>query len=146
MKHLKKFLLCLYLFLVAWTVQVFSQSAPNRDPELIRDTDVADQTEKAPEAKPKERNPLLANKNINIGNQYLKQKNYIAAISRYMEALEYQPDSISACQALGNAYEKNGDISKALELYTKFVKDNPDSPKILEFRAKIDQISKRSNP
>jgi tetratricopeptide (TPR) repeat protein len=144
MKHWKILLVSLCLPLLFLAAQGYSQSS-TRDPELIRDTDVADQTEKPPEEKkPKERSPRLANKNIDIGNQYLKKKNYIAAISRYLEALEYQPDSIPAREALGDAYEKNGDFSKALELYAKFINDNPNAPETSEFKAKIDRLGKKN--
>ncbi len=143
MKHSKKIILCLTLFHFALNVSGYPHQNPSQDPELIRDTDLADETENLQPDKPKVRNPFLASQNISIGNHYLKQKNYIAAISRYLQALEYQPDSIQAHEVLGKAYEKNGDFTKALALYNKFINDNPNSTKIADFRSKIAKISKK---
>jgi tetratricopeptide (TPR) repeat protein len=142
MKHIEKLLICfvfLNFFLAATAV---GQSDSSRKPELIRDTGEEEEKESAKAQEPKERNPALAEQNINIGNFYFKKSNYLAAIDRYLLALEYQPDSIPACEALGRAYEKNGDISKAVDLYTKFIEKNPDSPKSPEFRAKAARLQK----
>lgn len=141
MKHHKIFLFCAILFLFSLTAIGSPQSYQSQKPELIIDTDIADEPENVQPAKPKERNLRKADQNISIGKDYLRQKNYIAAISRFLEALEYWPDSISAHESLGKAYEKNGDINKALELYNKFIKDHPDSPKIANFRTKIAKLS-----
>jgi Tfp pilus assembly protein PilF len=141
MKHHKKLLICAIPLLFSLTASGSQQSKPALKPELIIDTDVADATEGDQPEKPKERNPFKADQNISIGKDYLRQKNYVAAVSRFLEALEYQPDSIPAHEALGKAYEKNGDTDKALELYNKFIKDNPDSPKTTDFRAKIAKLS-----
>ena len=63
-------------------------------PGLIRDTDVADGVETAPEIKGPD--PLLCEKNIKIGDFYYKKKNYVAAIRRYLDAIEYQTNSVRA--------------------------------------------------
>jgi Tfp pilus assembly protein PilF len=141
MKHHIILIICVILFLFSLTASGRPQSNHSQKPELIIDTDVADEPENVQPAKPKERNHHKADQNISIGKDYLRQKNYVAAISRFLEALEYQPDSIPAHEALGKAYEQDGDISKALELYNKFIKENPDSPKIENFRAKIAKLS-----
>jgi Tfp pilus assembly protein PilF len=141
MKHHKILVICAILFLFSLTASGSPQSIQSQKPELIIDTGVADEPENVQPAKPKERNQHKADQNISIGKDYLRQKNYVAAISRFLEALEYWPDSILAHESLGKAYEKNGDISKALELYNKFIKDNPASPKIENFRAKIAKLS-----
>jgi tetratricopeptide (TPR) repeat protein len=121
----------------------FAQSGSNRKPALIRDTDTAEGKESSDAQPTKELNPLLAEQNINIGNFYLKKKNYGAAIRRYLDALEYQPDSIRAYEALTRAYEKNGEITKAILAYKEFIENNPDSPKSPEFRIKIAKLEKK---
>jgi Tfp pilus assembly protein PilF len=140
MKHHKIFLIYAILFLFFLTASGSPQSNQSQKPGLIIDTDVADEPENVQPAKPKERNLLKADQSISIGKDYLRQKNYVAAISRFLEALEYWPDSIPAHEGLGKAYEKNGDISKALELYNKYINDNPNSPTIEDFRAKIAKL------
>ena len=109
LKWVQILLICLVWIL--FSSPMFNLSAQNRTvqkpPELIRDTDAAEgkaDTETAPTKK--EHKPLLAEQNINIGNFYFKKRNYEAAIQRYLEAIEYQPDSVRAYEALTRAYEK----------------------------------------
>jgi tetratricopeptide (TPR) repeat protein len=145
LRHLKKMLIGAFLLLAPISSLGYAQSGSSRKPELIIDTDIANENEKPPEPeKPKELNPKLAKQNIGIGNQYFKSKNYSAAISRYLDALAYQPDSILACDALGRAYEKNGDKAKALDLYSKFLEKNPNSSISSEFRARIARLTEQA--
>jgi Tfp pilus assembly protein PilF len=121
---------------------IYAQSA--KRPELIRDTDVAEGKESVrDDAVPKEQNPLLANENIDIGDFYFKRKNYTAAKQRYLEAIEYQPGSIRAHEALARAYEKNDQIAKAIDTYTDFIRKNPDSPKVPQFQEKLNKLEKK---
>jgi len=105
---------CFCVVLTSLAVICFAQTQTPQMPTLIRDTDVAEGKEDNESPPAKEFNPLLAEQNINIGNFYLKKKNYTAAIQRYLTALEYHPDSIPAHEALARAYEKSGDIAKAI--------------------------------
>ena len=124
------------------SIPVFAQSQNSRKPTLIRDTEIAEGKDNTDAAKPKEPNPLLAEQNINIGNFYFKKKNYIAAIQRYLEAIEYQPDSVKAYEALARAYEKKGEKDNAIETYRKFIEKYPDSPQCSEFRNMIADLEK----
>jgi len=140
MKLIKTLLVFVVLAPHASAVPAFAQLS--RKPELIRDTDAAEgKTEPDVEA-PKEYNPLLAEKNIDIGNFYFRKKNYVAAIQRYLEAMEYQPNSTEACEALAEAYEKNGQISKAVDAYKDFLNKHPDTPRSPDFRARIEKLEK----
>jgi len=109
---------------------------------LIRDTGVADAAETAPEVKGPD--PILCEKNISIGDYYYKQKNYVAAIRRYLDALEFQADSARAYDALARAYQKNGQPAKAIAAYKQFIEKNPDSPSIAEFRARLAKLEKNA--
>ena len=132
--------------LLSLTLPAFSQSHNSRRPELIRDTDEAEGKESAGDAAtPKEKNPMLAEQNVNIGDFYLKKKNYDAAIQRYLEAIEYQPSLIRAYEALARAYERKGEPAKAINAYKDFIQKNPDSPKIAEFRTRLAKLEKKSN-
>jgi tetratricopeptide (TPR) repeat protein len=122
-----------------------AQSHNSQRPELIRDTDEAEGKESADAPKAKEPNPMLAEQNVNIGNFYFKKKNYAAAIQRYLEAIEYQPNSIQAYEALTRAYEKNGEPLKAISAYKDFIEKNPDSPTSSEFRIRLAKLEKKSN-
>jgi outer membrane protein assembly factor BamD (BamD/ComL family) len=123
---------------LVWAWPCFPQ-AHSKQPALIRDTDTAEGKEAADD-KPKEFNPALSEKSVKIGDYYFKRKNYDAAIQRYLEAIEYQPDSIAAYEALGRAYEKTHEAPKALEVYRDFLRKNPASPKASDFRQKIAKL------
>lgn len=122
---------------------VAAQSTP-RKPALIRDTDVAEGKETADVPAAKEPNPMLCEQNIDIGNFYYKKKNYEAAIRRYLDAIEYQPDSVHAYDVLTRAYEKSDQPAKAIVAYKQFIEKNPDSPKSPEFRVRLAKLEKSS--
>ena len=114
-----------------------------KPPALIRDTDTAEGKESADVPTTKEPNPVLSEQNLNIGNFYFKKKNYAAAIRRYLDAIEYQPDSIRAYDALTRAYEKNDQPDKAVAAYKQFIEKNPNSPKSPEFRTRLAKLEKK---
>jgi len=144
MKRIKKLHIRFVLALLLLALAAVAQASPQR-PALIRDTDKAEGKDEPEANKPKEYNPLMAEKNINVGNFYFKKKNYIAAIQRYLEAIEYQPSSFEAYEALARAYEKNGEIEKAIHAYRDFISKNPESPKSSKFRAKLARLEKKQS-
>ena len=96
-------------------------------------------------------NPLKAEQSLKIGNFYFKQGNYVAAIGRYQDAIDYQPNLFAAYDALGRAYEKKADKDKApeerkadrdkaLAVYKNFLKSYPASPMAAEFRSRCDRL------
>jgi len=113
-----------------------------KKPVLIIDTDIAEGKEPEPEPA-KEPDPARSRENLNIGNTYFKRRNYTAAISRYIEAIAWQENSIPAHEALARAYEKNGDFAKAIQTLEAVVEKNPDSPKNNGFRSKIAALRKK---
>jgi len=144
MRSLTRLLILVFFAPASASWQGLAQSPPqSRKPALIRDTDTADGKDEPDVNQPKELNPLLSEKSLKIGDFYYKKKNYVAAIQRYKEAIEYQPDHAEAYEALSRAYEKNGDQSKALDVYKDFIQKNPDSPKVAEFRAKLAKLEKK---
>jgi tetratricopeptide (TPR) repeat protein len=118
------------------------QSRPGR-PALIRDTDAAEGKEEAEPDKPKEFSPVMAEKSIKVGDFYFKKGNYLAAIQRYRDATEYQPNNSKAYESLAKALEKNGDPLKAADVYREFIDKNPDSSKIPDFRSKLAKLEKK---
>jgi len=113
-----------------------------RKPVLIRDTDIAEGKEPEPE-QPKDPDPARSKENLGIGNTYFKRGNYTAAISRYIEAIEWQENSIPAHEALARAYEKSGDFAKAIQTLEAVIEKNPDSSKKREFTTKIAGLKKK---
>ncbi len=120
---------------------LIAQSRPQK-PALIRDTDTAEWKEAADVPKEKEYNPLLAEKALQIGDYYYKRKNFDAAIERYLEALQYQPERVEAYEALGRTFEKKGETLKAEEVYRDFIKKNPTSPKIAAFKSRLAKLER----
>ena len=121
----------------------FAQSRSKR-PELIRDTGTAEGKDDAEASKEKAYNPLAAEQSIKVGDFYFRKKNYGAAIQRYLEAVQYQPNLVRAHEALARAYEKKGEIDKALEVYKQFIEKHPSSPKAPDFRSRIAELEKKS--
>lgn len=93
----------------------------------------------------KEPSPELSKQSISIGNFYLKKKNYAAAIQRFLEAIEYQPDSGDAYAALARAYERNGEPTKAAEAYRQYVTNHPGSARVAEFQERLQKLEKRAD-
>jgi tetratricopeptide (TPR) repeat protein len=135
-------ILTLWIGIFAFQVQSAAAQSTGRKPALIRDTDAAEGKEAASAEVPKEPNPQLYEQNLNIGNFYYKKKNYAAAIRRYLDAVEYQPDSARAYDALARAYEKNDQAEKAIAALKEFIEKNPDSPKLADFKTRLAKLEK----
>jgi len=116
--------------------------SPARKPVLILNTDIAEGKEPEPEPA-KEPDPVRSRENLNIGNTYFKRRNYSAAISRYIEAISWQENSIVAHEALARAYEKSGDFTMAIQTLETVIEKNPDSSKNNGFRSKIAGLRKK---
>jgi tetratricopeptide (TPR) repeat protein len=150
------FLILLLSIPVGW-----AQSSSASKPVIIRDTGVADASGEEKPREPVQRDPALSKKNIEIGNFYYKKKNYGGAISRYLSALEYMPDSVRAYESLVKAYnalldsyeaflnstEERGQIDQAVDSFKEYLKYNPDSDRFGEFQEKLSKLREKSpNP
>ena len=143
--RLRKSLLVLSLLLLApaFPLRAASGAQQSPRPELIRDTGVAEGAEEeAAEEEPPEPDPARAEKILDIGNYYFKQKNYAAAIERYLEALRYQQDSVPARDALARAYEKSGQRSRAIDALKTLIEKDPDARKVAQHRRKLQRLEK----
>ena len=132
----------LFLLLLS-SLSTAADAQSSQEPRLIRDTDIAEGEEKTETPVVKEPNPKLAERDVAIGNFYMKKKNYAAAIQRFLEAIEYNKDSAQAYDGLIRAYEKNGEIRNAINACKGFLERNPDSPKASEFRKKLSKLEKQ---
>lgn len=99
--------------------------------------------EQAPAPAPAEPtyDPLRANKSVEIGAFYLKRGNYDAAIGRFQDATHFQPKLARPYVLLGEAYERKGDVDKALASYKKYLdvyRTAPDREKILKHIEKLE--------
>jgi tetratricopeptide (TPR) repeat protein len=69
--------------------------------------------------------PPPAWKSVEVGDFYLRRKNYRGALSRYQEAAAVDPYYAPAYLGLGKCYEKMGLKQKALDAYKKYLDDLP---------------------
>ena len=86
--------------------------------------------------------PHRAIKNIEVGDYYLKQKNYRAAESRYREALVYKPDDAIAQLRLGQTLEKVGQLDEARQNYEGYLKILPEGPLAKEAHEGLRRLDK----
>ena len=70
-------------------------------------------------------NPHKADKDVEVGMFYFKQKNYSAAESRFREALYWQDNHAEALYRLGMALEKQGKNPEAKFYYQQYLKILP---------------------
>jgi Flp pilus assembly protein TadD len=87
--------------------------------------------------------PHRAEKDIEVGDFYFKQKNYRAAESRYREALEWKPNDAIATFKLANALEKEGNQPEAEKFYNNYLQIFPDGPSAEECKT---AIARMKNP
>ena len=69
--------------------------------------------------------PHRADKDVEVGDYYMKQRNYRGAIWRYQDALEYMPNHAVATFHLAEALEKTGDAKGARKNYEQYLKILP---------------------
>jgi tetratricopeptide (TPR) repeat protein len=90
--------------------------------------------------------PHRAIKDIEVGDFYLKRRNYRAAEDRYREALVYKPGDAIAQLRLGETLEKLGEVDEARQNYEAYLKILPEGPLAKEARQGLDRLNKaRSN-
>jgi tetratricopeptide (TPR) repeat protein len=96
------------------TAAAFAQKDANPDAQTAASADLA---------KPYE--PPAASKSVDIGNFYLRRKNYRAALSRFQEAVGTDPYYAPAYLGLGKVYDRIGLRQKALGAYQKYLDELP---------------------
>jgi tetratricopeptide (TPR) repeat protein len=72
--------------------------------------------------------PHRALKDIEVGDFYLKRKNYRAALDRYQEALSYKAGDAIANLRMGQCYEKLDQPEDAAKHYEEYLKILPEGP------------------
>jgi outer membrane protein assembly factor BamD (BamD/ComL family) len=111
-----------------------------RKPVLIRE----EQTEKKDEEEEIFlRDPEQAKKNVEVGDFYLKKKNFLAAEKRYRNAIKYNTEWPKSYEKLITLFERQGDFDSAIEVCYEFVEANPASKKAGEFEKKADRFKQQ---
>ena len=109
--------------------------------------------EKSAGAEPEEK-PLYVSpgpaKSVEVGNFYLRKRDYRAALSRFKEAADADPTYAAAYLGLGRVYEKIGLRQKALDAYRKYLdalpseKDAEDAKTVHRAMARLERQAKPS--
>jgi len=84
--------------------------------------------------------PHKAQKAVEIGDFYLKRKNYRAAESRYREALYWKDNDAVATIRLAQVLEKLGQPDEAAEEYQSYLKILPHGPEAEEAKKALDRL------
>ena len=85
-------------------------------------------------------NPVQSQKDMNVGDQYLKRGSYRAAAARYVEATKWNDGNSAAWLRLGEVSEKTKDKQRAMDAYAKYLKLEPDAKNAAEIRKRIEKL------
>ncbi|MFZ0821842.1 MAG: tetratricopeptide repeat protein, partial [Candidatus Acidiferrales bacterium] len=88
-------------------------------------------------------NPLEAEKDVEVGQFYLKQGKYDAAIDRFKDAAKAVPTYALPWQLMGQAYEKKGDVANSIAAFQKYLKLYPHAPERKKIEDHIDELQKK---
>jgi tetratricopeptide (TPR) repeat protein len=86
--------------------------------------------------------PHKAAKDIEVGDYYFKGKNYVAAESRYREALYYKNNDALAIYRLAVCLEKLDRPDEAREQFENYLKVLPHGPQAEEAKKGIERLTK----
>jgi tetratricopeptide (TPR) repeat protein len=89
--------------------------------------------------------PHRALKDVEVGDFYLKRKNYRAAEARYREALVYKSNDAMATFGLAQCLEKLGRMEEAREKYESYLKILPEGPRAEEARKALDRLNREQS-
>lgn len=90
--------------------------------------------------------PHKAAKDVEVGDYYFKRKNYVAAESRYREALYYKDNDALATFRLGISLEKLDRPGEARSQFESYLKILPHGPQAEEARQGIERLKKAESP
>src|SRR5215471_16729328 len=141
---------CFLLFLAALAATAGAQENKDQQPakpELQRDRKSQPTRQAIPEEEDKNVkdqeysfNPLQAQREVNVGNQYFKKGSFRAAAGRFREATRWNEGLAEAWLRLGEAEEKLKDPKEAREAYKKYLELESEGPKAPEIRKKLEKL------
>ncbi len=88
-------------------------------------------------------NPLLAEKDLEVGLYYFKTKSYDAAIERLKSCLVHRPNYAKPRWYLAQSYEKKGEWEEAIQYYREYVEILPDTKEGKQAARKILELGKK---
>ena len=121
--------------------QIIDLSPPVNDAKDHPDSDVSD----GDVTEFHQWDPHKAQKSVEVGDFYLKRKNYAAAIDRYREALQYKPNDAIATFHLAQALEQDQKFDDARKEYSNYLKILPHGPSAPEARKALERLRKTAS-
>jgi len=141
------FLACLLALAATAVAQENKDQQPPAKPELQRERKPQNTRQAIPEEEDKNVkdqeysfNPLQAQREVNVGNQYFKKGSFRAAAGRFREATRWNEGYAEAWVRLGDAEEKLKDPKEAREAYQKYLELASDGPRAPEIRKKLEKL------
>jgi len=89
--------------------------------------------------------PHKADKDVEVGDYYMRLKNYRAAISRYREALQWEDTNAEAMYRLGQALEAVGKYQDARKQYAAYLNIVPDGKFANNAEDALDRLKDKSD-
>jgi tetratricopeptide (TPR) repeat protein len=86
--------------------------------------------------------PLRAEKDLEVGQYYMKRGDYDAAIDRFTDAIEAKPGYAVPFKLLGEAQEKKGVKKKAIKSYQRYLDLVPRADDAEKIRKKIEKLQR----
>jgi len=88
-------------------------------------------------------NPLEAEKDVEVGQYYLRIGKYDAAIDRFKDASRAVPSYALPWHLMGQAYEKKGDFKESINSFQKYLQLYPHSPERKKIEEHIADLQKK---
>ena len=85
-------------------------------------------------------NPYRAAKDDEVGEFYMKRKNYRAALARYQDALIWKEKDAVANFRMAQCYEKLDQPAEAIPHYEEYLKILPDGPYAKDARKALEKL------
>jgi tetratricopeptide (TPR) repeat protein len=111
-------------------------------PDVVNVDPTAPPTEPEPAPVVYTLDPDKAAKEVRVGSFHMKRHNWNAAVARFQEAVKWNPKQAEAWLRLGEAREKNGESTKALEAYRKYLELAPNDKKAREARKAVARLER----
>ena len=91
-------------------------------------------------------NPHKAQKDIEVGEFYLKRKNYRAAEDRFREALLYKPGDAIATYRLAEVLDLQGQSGEAIKNYETYLKIPSNEKFAPDAKKALTRLETKTNP
>jgi tetratricopeptide (TPR) repeat protein len=85
-------------------------------------------------------NPYRADKDLEVGEYYLKLKDYKGALARFQDALIYKPNDAMANLRMAECYEKINDPTQAAVHYREYLRILPNGPESKRARKALEKL------